>query len=92
VSGSFRTIRWQAECYDDLIELVSEPRTLDAMIEGIDTVLASQPRSGDYIGGPANVWAIECAIPNSDRSVVIYYTFDEATVTLHRALLRAAGG
>jgi hypothetical protein len=91
VSGSFRTIRWEDACYADLLAIVEEPRLIDEMVEGIDTVLASEPRSGDYVGGPANIWAMQCAIPDSNRSVVIYYTFDEATVTLHRALLRAIG-
>ena len=58
VSDSFRTIRWEDDCYADLLAIVGNPRGIDVMVEGIDTVLASEPREGDYVGGPANVWAI----------------------------------
>ncbi len=85
----FRTIQWQDQFYDDMRAFVPDVRTLDEMLVGTETVLSATPEAGRFIGGPEGVWAIDCAIPGSRRSVAIYYTFDEDMVIVERALLRA---
>lgn len=89
MAARYRTIRYEGAFYEDMREFVPDARQLDEMLVGTETVLAAAPETGRFIGGPVPVWAIDCAIPGSRRSVAIYYTFDEDTVTVERALLRA---
>lgn len=81
-----RTIRWEQGFHKQTRAIVGNDRLVDEMIEAIDFVLCTLPMSGAYIGGPRDVWAMQVAIPGTNRAVAIYYTFDARFVYLHRAL------
>lgn len=91
MTGRYRTIVVEPVCYNQLQALVPDEHALHDMLMGIEFVLSMQPHSGQYIGGPQLIWAMDCAIPGTDRSVALFYTIEINTVTLHRALLRAYG-
>lgn len=89
MADKHRTVICQPECYDQLSAMIPNQYVLGDMLGGLEIILATIPRNGDYVGGPANVWAMRCQIPQSDRAAVIYYTFNDHHVVMHQAMLRA---
>ncbi len=82
-----RTIIHEHRFYEDALAIVGSTRLLDRALDPIELALAQAPERGTYVGN--GVWSVTTEVRPLGVRLAIYDTFDESTVTLHRALRRA---
>ncbi len=76
-----REIIREHEFEEQLSALIPDLRTADDFVAAAETVLAYDPTLGAPVTSDATIWVLSMP-PIEENSIVLYYQFDESTVTL----------
>lgn len=69
-------------------QIVPNPQLLDELLTGVTWALARAPELTGRRISTTGLWVTEAELPLLKTSILIYYSFDDTTVTLHYAEVR----
>lgn len=69
-------------------QIVPNPQLLDELLTGVMWALARAPELTGRRIGTTGLWVTEAELPPLKTSILIYYSFDDTSVTLHYAEVR----